>query len=111
MAIRALGSESPFEHFVEAQTVENGKAEFSIEGALLNRASEEKIFIKIKVISVLIYDVDFYFTHDVPPSNNQCTLVSARSFLPSLILFLHETYEKETFQKPYLHMRYIGVYE
>ena len=45
MAIRALGSESPFEHFVEAQTVENGKAEFSIEGALLNRASEVMFFV------------------------------------------------------------------
>ena len=45
MSIRALGSESPFEHFVEAQTVENGKAEFSIEGALMNRASEVKFYV------------------------------------------------------------------
>ena len=28
MAIRALGSESPFEHFVEAQTVETAKQSF-----------------------------------------------------------------------------------
>ena len=45
MAIRALGSESPFEHFVEAQAVENGKAEFVVEGTLLNRASEVMFFV------------------------------------------------------------------